>query len=64
MRSTSFRKLQSGVGMKLTLGEAFHPGGERSLVWGAGRVRIVDGRCRVDGARADDQILLAPAIDR
>jgi len=28
-----------------------------------GRARIVDGRCRIDGARADDHILLGPAID-
>jgi phosphoribosylglycinamide formyltransferase-1 len=28
-----------------------------------GRVHIVDGRCRIDGARAEDHILVAPAID-
>ncbi|HUI95375.1 MAG TPA: phosphoribosylglycinamide formyltransferase [Xanthobacteraceae bacterium] len=28
-----------------------------------GRVRIVDGRCRIDGVRADDHILLAPVVD-
>lgn len=29
-----------------------------------GRVHIADGRCRIDGAHADDHILLAPAIER
>lgn len=28
-----------------------------------GRVHIVDGRCRIDGAHADDHILLAPAVE-
>jgi phosphoribosylglycinamide formyltransferase-1 len=27
-----------------------------------GRVRIADGRCRIDGARIDDRILLAPPL--
>lgn len=29
----------------------------------AGRVRVEDGRCRIDGASAGDHILLAPAVD-
>jgi phosphoribosylglycinamide formyltransferase 1 len=29
----------------------------------AGRVRVEDGRCRIDGASAGDHILLAPAVE-